>query len=384
MSKLIYMDHAATTAPAPEVVEEMMFYLEECWGNPSSLHAKGRDAGAAIADARARIASHIGAASEEVFFTASGTEADNWAIRGVLKMSKKKHIVTSVIEHPAVLNTCRALEKEGCTVTYVGVDEDGVVKMDELAAAVTDETALVCVMLANNEIGTIEPIREIAEIAHKHGAYMMTDAVQAVGSIPVDVVELGVDLLAFSGHKLYAPKGIGALYIKKGTRVANLIDGGGQERRRRGGTENVPYIMALAKALDLACDTMAEESARICAMRDRLIDELTKVPYTRLNGHRTNRLPGNVNISFEFVEGESILYLLDMQGICVSTGSACSSASLEPSHVLLSIGLPHEKAHGSIRFSLGRENTMEDVERVIETVPEVMNTLRRMSPIYPG
>ena len=298
-----------------------------------------------------------------------------------MKKKGRTHIVTSVIEHPAVLNTCKALEKQGFEVTYVGVDNNGIVKLDELAEAVSDKTALVAVMFANNEIGTIQPIEEIAKIAKAKGALMFTDAVQAVGSVKIDLSTLGVDMLALSGHKLHAPKGIGALYIKRGVVIDNLIDGGGQEKRKRGGTENLPYIVGLAKALEIA-DCKLSDTDKIREKRDRLIDGLLKIPYSTLNGDRERRLPGNVNIGFEFIEGESVLLWLNIAGICASTGSACSSASLEASHVLLSIGVPHERAHGSIRLSLSHDTTDEDVDYVIETLPPIIEKLRKMSPLW--
>ena len=384
MSKLVYADNAATTPVYPEVISAMAPAFETAWGNPSSLHAKGREAKALLDDARARIAKVLGCEAGEIYFTSCGTESDNWAIKGAAMRMKAKgrtHIVTSAIEHHAVLNTCAALEREGFTVTYVGVDEDGVVKLDELRAAVTDKTALVAIMYANNEVGTIEPISEIAEIAHEKGALMFTDAVQAVGAVDINLSELKVDMLALSGHKLHAPKGIGALYIRKGVVIPNLIDGGGQERRRRGGTENLPYILGLAKALEIAKERL-EDLPRVAKMRDRLIEALEKVPYAKLNGHRTNRLPGNVNIGFEFIEGESLLLWLDISGICASTGSACSSASLEASHVLLAMGVPHEKAHGSLRLSISHDNTDEEIDYIIETVPAVVERLRNMSPLW--
>ncbi len=383
MGRFVYVDNAATTAPAPEVIAEIDKAMSDIWGNPSSLHVKGREAKHALDNSRERISSKLGCSANELYFTSCGTESNNWALKGTMAMTQRKHIITSKIEHPAVLNTCKALEKNGCRVTYLNVDGDGVVDLAQLKNSITDDTAVVAVMMANNEIGTLEPIKEIAEIAHSKGALMFTDAVQAIGSIPVDVHELGVDMLSFSGHKMHAPKGIGGLYIKRGTRIANLIDGGGQERKFRSGTENLPYIMGLARAFELAYDRF-DDIPRIIAMRDRLIDELTKIPYSRLNGHRTNRLPGNINISFEFIEGESLLLLLDMVGICISTGSACSSNSLEPSHVLLSIGLPHEKAHGSLRISLCHNNTEEDIDYIIEQLPPIVKRLRDMSPIYPG
>ncbi len=384
MAKFVYADNAATTAPYPEVIEAMRPAFETVWGNPSSLHTKGREAKEVLDDARERIAAVLGCDAGEIYFTSCGTESDNWAIKGAAKRMKAKgrtHIVTSAIEHHAVLNTCATLEKEGYTVTYVGVDENGVINMDELRAAVTDKTALVAVMYANNEVGTIEPIKEITEIAHAKGALMFTDAVQAVGNVKINVKELGVDMLSMSGHKIHAPKGIGLLYIRKGLAIANLIDGGGQERRRRAGTENLPYIVGLAKALEIA-DKKLEDLPRVTKMRDRLIAELEKIPYSKLNGHRTERLAGNVNIGFEFIEGESLLLWLDISGICASTGSACSSASLEASHVLLAMGVPHEKAHGSLRLSISHETTDEDIDYIIDTVPGIVQRLREMSPLW--
>lgn len=386
MSNRIYVDNAATTPVLPEVVEAMLPCFNEYWGNPSSMHEDGQAAGELLAESRKKIAALIGADSErELFFTSCGSESDNWAIKGAARAAKngRNRIVTSKIEHPAVIHTCEALEKEGFEVIYVGVDENGIVKLDELRSAVNDKTALVTVMMANNEIGTIQPIAEIARIAHENGALCFTDAVQAVGSVEVNVKELGVDMLAFSGHKLGAPKGIGALYIRRGVVIKNLIDGGGQELGKRGGTENLPYIVGLAKALELAVERLPD-TKRIAGMRDRLIDGLLDIPYSKLNGSRTERLPGNVNISFEFVEGESLLLWLDINGISASTGSACSSKSLEPSHVLLATGLPIEMAHGSLRFSLSHQNTDADVDRIIEIMPEIVGKLRTMSPIYPG
>lgn len=386
MQRYVYADNAATTPVSQAVIDAMMPYLTEKWGNPSSLHAKGREAAIALNDARARIAKCLGADEKEIFFTSCGSEADNWAIKGAAYAGKQKgrtHIITSAIEHHAALHACAALEKDGFTVTYLGVDSNGVVSLDELRAAISDKTALVSVMLANNEIGTIEPIAEIAKIAHAHGALMFTDAVQAIGNIPVDVKELGVDMLALSGHKIHTPKGIGALYIRKGVRINNLIDGGGQERSKRGGTENMPYIIGLATAMEDAVARLPEMK-RVAEMRDILTDRiLAEIPYTSLNGPRgEGRLPGNVNIGFEFIEGESMLLLLDYQGIACSTGSACSSASLDPSHVLLAIGVPHERAHGSLRLSISTETTMEDVEYILEKLPPIIQRLRDMSPLY--
>ncbi len=358
--------------------------FETVWGNPSSQHAKGYEAKIMLDDARSRIASVFNCEPTEIYFTSCGTESDNWAIKGAAHRMKKKgrtHIVTTKIEHPAVLNTCRALEKEGFSVTYVGVDADGIVLLDELREAVTENTAIVSVMYANNEIGTIEPIEQITEIAHAKGALMFTDAVQAIGSIDIDLKELKVDMLSLSGHKIHAPKGIGMLYIRKGVIIDNLIDGGGQEKRKRAGTENLAYIVGLARAIELAKDGI-KDIARVTEKRDRLITALERIPYSKLNGHRTQRLAGNVNIGFECIEGESILMWLDMAGICASTGSACSSASLDPSHVLLAIGVPHEKAHGSLRLSISRDTTDEDIDYIIETVPPIIERLRNMSPLW--
>ena len=382
--RFVYADNAATTPVSREVINAMMPIFEQEWGNPSSLHEKGRDAKDILDDARARIAAVLGCDAGEIYFTSCGTESDNWAIKGAAYRMKKKgrsRIVTCKIEHPAVMNTCKALAAQGFDVVYVGVDSDGVVDLDELTAAVDENTALVAIMYANNEVGTIEPIEEITRIAHAKGALMFTDAVQAVGNVDINLHELGVDMLSLSGHKIHAPKGIGALYIRKGVVIDNLIDGGGQEKKKRAGTENLPYIVGLAAALEEAKKNMPE-LVRVAAMRDRLIDELTKIPYSKLNGHRTKRLHGTVNIGFEFIEGESLLLLLDIAGICASTGSACSSASLEPSHVLLSMGVPHEKAHGSLRLSISRDTTDEDVDYIIEQVPRIVERLRNMSPLW--
>ena len=384
MTKFVYADNAATTPVSREVVEAMSLCFETAWGNPSSQHGKGYEAKALVDDARQRIARVLKCNANELYFTASGTEADNWAIKGAALRMKKKgrtHIVTSKIEHHAVLNTCKALEKQGFTVSYVGVDENGVIDLDELRATVTEQTAIVAIMLANNEIGTIEPIEEIVKIAHEKGALCFTDAVQAVGAMDIDLSKLGVDMLSMSGHKIHAPKGIGLLFIRKGVLIDNLVDGGGQERRKRGGTENVPYIVGLAKAIEMAYERLPELDA-VRVKRDRLISELTKVPYSKLNGHPTDRLPGNVNVGFEFIEGESILMWLDMAGVCASTGSACSSDSLDPSHVLLAIGVPHEKAHGSIRLSITHETTEEDIDYILEVLPPIVERLRKMSPLW--
>nr|MBQ5811087.1 cysteine desulfurase NifS [Clostridia bacterium] len=386
MQRYVYADNAATTSVSKEVLDAMLPYFTENWGNPSTLHTKGREAAVAMEDARARIAACIGADSKEIFFTSCGSEADNWAIKGAALAGRAKgktHIITSAIEHHAALHACKALEKDGFTVTYLPVDSEGVVSLDALREAINEKTALVAVMMANNEIGTIEPIKKIAEIAHANGALMFTDAVQAVGNIPVNVKELGVDMLALSGHKIHAPKGIGALYVKKGIRINNLIDGGGQERGKRGGTENVPYIIGLATAIENAVAKL-DEMKEVAVLRDMLIDRiLSEIPHTTLNGPRGDkRLPGNVNIGFEYIEGESMLLMLDFVGIAASTGSACSSASLDPSHVLLSIGVPHERAHGSLRLSISNETTKEDVEYILEKLPPIIQRLRDMSPLY--
>ena len=386
MQRYVYADNAATTSVSKEVLDAMLPYFTENWGNPSTLHTKGREAAIAMEDARARIAACIGADSKEIFFTSCGSEADNWAIKGAALAGRAKgrtHIITSAIEHHAALHACKALEKDGFTVTYLPVDKEGVVSLDALKEAISEKTALVAVMMANNEIGTIEPIKEIAEIAHANGALMFTDAVQAVGNIPVNVKELSVDMLALSGHKIHAPKGIGALYVKKGVRINNLIDGGGQERSKRGGTENVPYIIGLATAIENAVAKL-DEMKEVSVLRDMLIDRiLSEIPHTTLNGPRGDkRLPGNVNIGFEYIEGESMLLMLDFVGIAASTGSACSSASLDPSHVLLSIGVPHERAHGSLRLSISSETTKEDVEYILEKLPPIIQRLRDMSPLY--
>ncbi len=384
MKRFVYADNAATTPVSREVLDAMLPCFERDYGNPSSQHSLGIEAKDILDDARERIAAVLGCSAGEIYFTSGGTESDNWAIRGAamrMKAKGRNHIVTSKIEHHAVLHTCEALAKEGFEVSYVGVDSDGVVDLDELREVVTDKTAVVAIMYANNEIGTIEPIEEIAEIAHAKGALMFTDAVQAAGNIDIDLSKLGVDMLAISGHKLHAPKGIGLLYIRKGVVIQNLIEGGGQEKRKRGGTENLPYIVGLARALELAKENMSE-LPRVAKMRDRLIEELTKIPYSSLNGHRTKRLPGLVNIGFEFIEGESMLMWLDMAGICASTGSACSSASLDPSHVLLATGVPHERAHGSLRLSISRDTTDEDIDYIIENVAPIVEKLRNMSPLW--
>jgi len=378
------MDHAATTPVRPEVVEAMLPYFSERFGNPSSLYALAREAKEAVEEARGRVAAAIRAKPEEIFFTSGGTEADNWAIKGGAAARRKKgdHIVTSSIEHHAVLHACRSLEKQGYRVTYLPVDEFGRVEPASVEEAITDQTILVSVMAANNEIGTIQPVAEIGRIAHDHKIPFHTDAVQAIGAFPVDVDEMGADLLAISAHKFGGPKGTGALYIRRGTRIVTFMDGGAQERGRRAGTENVPGIVGLGKAIELAIAGMPRNAPRLAGMRDRLIRGiLDSIPDTRLNGHPTERLANNVNVAFRYVEGESILLMLDALGVAASTGSACTSASLEPSHVLTSCGLPHEEAHGSLRLTLGYANTDDDVDYVLEVLPGIIERLRAISPL---
>ena len=385
MDKTIYMDYAATTYVKPEVLEEMLPYFSKRFGNPSSFYGLARETKIAIDESREKIAKVLNCDLNEVYFTGGGSEADNWALKGIASAYRKKgkHIITSKIEHHAVLHTCQYLEKLGFKITYLDVDSQGFIDLDQLRNAITDETILVSIMFANNEIGTIEPIKEIGSICKERGVLFHTDAVQAVGHVPIDVKEMNIDLLSLAGHKIYGPKGIGALYIRKGVRIDNLIHGGGQERSRRAGTENIASIVGLGKAIELADKNMEEEAKRLSSLRDKLIDGLLKVPYTRLNGPRGNkRLPGNVNVSFEFIEGESILLMLDFEGICASSGSACASGSLDPSHVLLATGLPHEIAHGSLRLSLGESSTEEDVERILEVIPQIIQRLRDMSPLW--
>jgi len=380
----IYLDYAATTPTHPEVVKAMLPYFTEVFGNPSSLYSYGQEAKGAIEEARGKVAGLIGARDEEIVFTSGGTEADNFAIKGLAytNESQKNHIITSSIEHHAVIETCKFLEKRGFSVTYLPVDEYGLIDPDDVKKAIINKTILISVMHGNNEIGTIEPIANIGRIAQETGVYFHTDAVQTVGHIPVDVSELRVDLLSMSAHKLYGPKGVGALYIRKGTKLIPFMHGGEQERRRRASTENVPAIVGFGKAVELAGQEMGEESEWLPHLRGRLIKGLQeRIDHTCLNGHPLKRLPNNANISVEFVEGESMLLNLDLEGICVSTGSACSSSSLEPSHVLLATGLSPEQAHGSLRFSLGKWTTEEDIDRVLEVLPRVVARLRAMSPL---
>ncbi len=385
MSRKVYADNAATTAVSKEVLESMLPFYQEVYGNPSSLYALGREARTALEEARATVAKCLGANPNEIYFTSCGTESDNWAIKGAAHAMKKKgkdHIITTAFEHHAVLHTCGALEREGFSVTYLPVHENGIVRPEELEAAITENTGLVTVMYANNEIGTIQPIPEIGAICKRHGILFHTDAVQAVGNVAIDVKEQNIDMLSLSGHKLHAPKGVGALYLRAGVPVSNFMDGGAQERNRRGGTENLAQIVGLATAMERACSTIAERTERLSAMRDKLIQEVLKLERTRLNGDRTHRLPGNASFCFQGVEGESLLLMLDLKGISASSGSACTSGSLDPSHVLLAIGLPHEVAHGSLRISLGDFNTMEDIDYIIETLPPIIERLRNMSPLW--
>jgi cysteine desulfurase len=385
MKKPIYMDYAATTYVKPEVLEEMLPYFTEHFGNPSSIYSLSRETRKAIDTARDRVAKAVNADTNEIYFTGGGSEADNWALKGVAfaNVNKGNHIITTKIEHHAILHACEYLEKHGFEVTYLPVDQYGFIKVEDLEAAITDRTILVSIMFANNEIGTIQPIKEIGKLCREKKVLFHTDAVQAVGNLEIDVKEMNIDLLSMAAHKIYGPKGTGALYIRKGVKLDNLVHGGGQERARRAGTENVAGIVGFGKAIELAVTNMEEHTKRLVALRNRLIEGLLKVPYSRLNGPASeNRLSGNANICFRFIEGEAILLLLDHMGICASSGSACTSGSLDPSHVLLAIGLPHEIAHGSLRLSLGDSNTEEEVDYVIETVEKVVKRLRDMSPLW--
>lgn len=385
MEKMIYLDNAATTRTAPEVVEAMLPYFSELYGNASTVYEFGGKSKEAVSKARETIAQAIGAKDNEIYFTAGGSESDNWALKATAEayQDKGKHIITSKIEHHAILHTCEWLQKNGFEVTYLDVDEFGVVKLEELKKAIRPDTILISIMFANNEIGTIEPVAEIGKIAREHGILFHTDAVQAFGQVPINVDELNIDMLSSSGHKLNGPKGIGFLYIRKGVKIRSFLHGGAQERKRRAGTENVPGIVGFGKAVELALATMEERTAKERELRDHLINRVLKeIPFTRVNGDRTNRLPNNVNLCFQFVEGESLLIMLDMKGICGSSGSACTSGSLDPSHVLLAIGLPHEIAHGSLRLTLGAETTLEDIDYTVDTVKEIVTQLREMSPLY--
>ncbi|MBP3489786.1 MAG: cysteine desulfurase NifS [Roseburia sp.] len=383
--KLIYMDNAATTPVKPEVLEAMLPYFTEKFGNPSSIYSISSETKKAITDAREVIARTINTTPENIYFTAGGSESDNWALKAAADAyeSKGKHIITTKIEHHAILHTCEYLEKKGFEVTYLDVDENGLVKPDELRAAIRPDTILISVMFANNEIGTIEPVAEIGEIAHEHGVLFHTDAVQAYTQVPIDVEAMNIDMLSASGHKINGPKGIGFLYIRKGVKIRSFVHGGAQERHRRAGTENVAGIIGLAKAAELATANLKERTEAERKVRDHLISRIEKeIPYAKLNGDRTKRLPNNVNFSFRFIEGESMLILLDGKGICASSGSACTSGSLDPSHVLLAIGLPHEIAHGSLRLTISDDTTMEDADFVVDNLKEIVGHLREMSPLY--
>ena len=383
--KLIYMDNAATTPVKPEVLDAMLPYFTEKFGNPSSIYSISSENKKAITDAREVIAKTINTTPENIYFTAGGSESDNWALKATADAyaSKGKHIITTKIEHHAILHTCEYLETKGFEITYLDVDETGLVKLDELTAAIRPDTILISVMFANNEIGTIEPIAEIGKIAHEHGVLFHTDAVQAYTQVPIDVEAMNIDMMSTSGHKINGPKGIGFLYIRKGVKIKSFIHGGAQERHRRAGTENVTGIIGLAKAAEIATANMKERTAEEIKVRDHLIERIEKeIPYAKLNGDRVKRLPNNVNFSFQFVEGESMLILLDSKGICASSGSACTSGSLDPSHVLLAIGLPHEIAHGSLRLTISDQITMEDADYVVDNLKEIVNHLREMSPLY--
>jgi cysteine desulfurase len=387
MAKIVYMDNSATTFTKPEVVEEMLPYFTQYFGNPSSMYRLSDISRKAIAKAREQVAKAINADPKEIFFTAGGSEGDNWALKGIAYANKNKgnHIITTGIEHHAILHAGKFLEKEGFEVTYLPVDEEGFVSAEDVKAAITDKTILVSVMFANNEIGTIMPIKEIAQVCRDKGVYFHTDAVQAVGHVPVDVQDLGVDMLSMAGHKFYGPKGVGAMYIRKGVKIENLIHGGAQEKGKRASTENTPGIVGLGKAIEIAVSELAEESARLAGLRDRLTKGLMeKIPHAQLNGPKdgSKRNPNNVNMSFIGVEGETLLLDLDDAGICASTGSACASGSLDPSHVLLSIGCKHEVAHGSLRLTLGAGNTEEDVDYALETIPPIIKRRREMSPLW--
>ncbi len=384
--KKIYLDHAATTPVDPEVLQAMLPYFTDVFGNPSSIHSYGRETRKTIEDARVIVAQELGADEpREIVFTGCGSESDNLALKGIASAYKDKgnHIITSSVEHHAIFDTCKYLEKKGFEITYLPVDEDGLVEPQDVLKALTDRTILVSIMHANNEVGTIQPIAVMGKLLKERKILFHTDAVQSVGSIPVNVNDLSVDLLSLSAHKLYGPKGVGALYIRKGTRIHSLIHGGGQERNRRAGTENIAGIVGLAKAIQLANSRLAENQSQTAYLRDYLIDNaLNKIDHLRLNGHRTERLPGNVNFSFEYIEGESLLLNLDLRGIAASSGSACTSGSLEPSHVLLAMGLCHEIAHGSLRITIGKSNTKEEIDYLLEVLPEIVNKLRSMSPLY--
>lgn len=384
-NRVIYLDNAATTQVYPEVVDAMVPFFSEYYGNPSSIYSFAGEAGKAVANAREQLARVIGAKSEEIYFTGGGSESDNWALKATAEAygTKGKHIITTTIEHHAILHTAEYLEKKGYEVTYVGVDENGVVKLDELEAAIRPDTILISVMAANNEIGTIQPLEAIGKIAKEHGVLFHTDAVQAFGHIPLDVDKMNIDMLSASGHKINGPKGIGIMYIRKGVKIRSFIHGGAQERQRRAGTHNVPGIVGFGKAAELAFNSMEQRISYETELRDYLIERvLREIPYTRLNGDRENRLPNNVSFCFRFIEGESMLILLDQKGICGSSGSACTSGSLDPSHVLLAIGLPHEIAHGSLRLTLSEKNTREEIDYTVDELKKIIERLRSMSPLY--
>lgn len=384
-NRTIYMDNSATTPVRKEVVEEMLPYMTGNFGNPSSIYDLGKVSKRAVEEARRKVADALGAEENEIYFTSGGTESDNWALKGIAfaNRSKGRHIITSSIEHHAILHACAWLEGEGFEVTYLPVDKYGMISPEDLRNAIREDTILISIMLANNEIGTIQPVEEIGRIARERKIYFHTDAVQAIGHVPIDVKKMNIDLLSLSGHKFGGPKGCGALYIRKGTKIEALLHGGAQERKRRAGTENVPAIVGLGKAIEIATGELEKENKTLLEMRERLIEGLLKIPKSHLNGHPTERLANNVNVTFEYIEGESLLLLLNAKGIFASTGSACNSTSLEPSHVLTACGVPHEIVHGSLRLSLGRMNTPEDVDRVLEVIPEIVQKLRNMSPLTP-
>lgn len=385
MEKIRYFDHAATTATKEEVLKEMLPYFTLNYGNASSIYSIGRKSKKAVEESRHKVAYAIGAEAKEIYFTSCGSESDNLAIKGVAFANKEKgnHIITTKIEHPAVLHTCQHLEREGFRVTYLNVDSEGLINLKELEEAITTQTILISVMFANNEIGTIQPIKEIGEIAKKHNIYFHTDAVQAIGNVRINVNELNIDLLSMSAHKFYGPKGMGALYVRSGVKFEKIQDGGHQERNMRAGTENVAGIVGLGKAIELAYENFDEYNKKLTNLRDYYFSQVEeKIPDIKINGHRTKRLPGNANISFKFIEGESLLLYLDARGICASSGSACTSGSLDPSHVLLAIGLPHEIAHGSLRVTFGDDNSKDDVDFLVDTLVEVVAKLRKMSPLY--
>ncbi len=387
MSKIIYVDNAATTKMKPEVLEAMMPYLTEHYGNPSSIYSVAAVSKSAIEEAREKVARAIHADPKEIVFTSGATESDNWALKGIAYANRQKgnHIITTKIEHHAVLHTAEQLEKEGFEVTYLDVDEYGIIDLEQLKEAIKKETILISVMFANNEIGTLQPIAEIGKIAKEHNVFFHTDAVQAIGNVPIDVNELHIDLLSLTGHKIYGPKGIGAMYIRKGTKIMPIMNGGAQENKRRGGTENVAYIVGLGKAVEMATENIDAKVQKISTLRDRFIQRVQQeIPYVKLNGHPSKRLCNNANFSFRYIEGEGLLLFLDMKGICASSGSACTSGSLDPSHVLLAIGLPHEIAHGSLRVTFGDFNTEEEVDYVVDELKIIVNRLRQMSPLYEG